>query len=322
MEEKDGTLELKEEADRILEQKDKNKEGNKENKKELFWFFFWLIALTAVAEGVSIAAFYREDLAMTQAGMMALMYVPLVSVLLSRRSLRGIGFRLRFRGNVRYYLLAWFSPVVFSLLGAALYFGLFPGHFDTSGAILGETLLANLKEQGISYSTYVVVSLISCLTYAPLTNLFLALGEEAGWRGYLYPVLKKTFGEEKGWLLGGLIWGLWHSPLIVFTGYEYGAKVPGFPISGVLLFCVFCIACGVLLDLLYVKTGSIWAPCIFHGSINAAGTLGLALLAPGHDAYRLLGPGPQGLVAGLPILFVTAFLARKWVRKARPETMD
>ena len=289
----------------------------KGKKKELFWFFFWLIALTAVTEGLSIAAFYREDLAMTQAGMMGLMYVPLLAVLLSRRSLRGIGFRLRFRGKVRYYLVAWFSPLALSLLGAALYYGLFPGHFDLSGAILGETLLANLKEQGISYQTYVVISMIACITYAPLANLLLGLGEEVGWRGYLYPALKESYGKAKGWILGGLIWGLWHSPLIVFTGYEYGVNVPGFPFSGVMVFCLFCIACGVILDFLYVKTGAIWAPAIFHGAVNAAATLGLAVLSPGFDSYRLLGPAPNGLVAGLPLLLAAAYLARKWGREGQ-----
>ena len=72
-----------------------------------------------------------------------------------------------------------------------------------------------------------------------------ALGEEIGWRGFLYPQLEAGVGRRKGWILGGIIWGAWHWPLIWLIGYEYGAAAgnsvgyAGFPVTGMLLFLLF-----------------------------------------------------------------------------------
>ena len=42
-----------------------------------------------------------------------------------------------------------------------------------------------------------------------ISDMFVALGEEVGWRGALYPYLKKKFGDTKGRIVGGAIWGAW-----------------------------------------------------------------------------------------------------------------
>ena len=59
---------------------------------------------------------------------------------------------------------------------------------------------------------------------APAINMFPALGEEAGWRGYMMPRLKERFGLLNGRLLGGVVWGVWHWPLMLLVGYEYGTN--------------------------------------------------------------------------------------------------
>ena len=140
----------------------------------------------------------------------------------------------------------------------------------------------------------------------------MALGEEIGWRGFLYPQLKARFGRRRGWLLGGVIWAAWHWPLIWLIGYEYGAAAGnaagyfGFPVTGMLLFCVIAAGWGILHDALYEKSGTIWVPALLHGAINAAGTLPLAVCLPDSGSARLLGPEPMGILAGLPFLIAAA----------------
>jgi membrane protease YdiL (CAAX protease family) len=62
----------------------------------------------------------------------------------------------------------------------------------------------------------------------PAVNGLFAFGEELGWRGYLLPKLM-PLGKWKAYVLVGIIWGLWHGPLVL-AGFNY----PAFPVLGVL----------------------------------------------------------------------------------------
>ena len=279
--------------------------------KYLVWTF--LIAWAAQA---AVAVLYRNGLAVVgQLLMSVMMFVPLLGVLLSGQTLSGMGWKPRLKGKIKLLVAAWFLPAILTTIGAVLYFAVFPGHFDVSGNYLasngGTEALAQLEAQGLSYAMYVLISVVGCLTYAPLVNMFLAAGEEAGWRGFLYPQLKARFGKRPGQLLGGVIWGIWHWPLIWLIGYEYGTDYAGFPIVGMLLFCIFTIAAGILCDWLYEKTGCIWLPSVFHGAVNAAGTVPLAVCAANTGVMRLFGPAPNGVLAGLPLILCAMILLFK-----------
>ena len=60
--------------------------------------------------------------------------------------------------------------------------------------------------------SYILETGLVAITLAPAINMFFALGEEAGWRGYMMPRLKERFGLLNGRMLGGVIWGVWHWP--------------------------------------------------------------------------------------------------------------
>ena len=212
-------------------------------------------------------------------------------------------------------LAAWFLPAVLTTIGAVLYFAVFPVHFDMSGGYLasvaGAEVLAQLEAQGLTYPLYILINIVGCLTYAPLINMILAVGEEAGWRGFLYPQLKAKFGRGKGWLIGGVIWGMWHWPVMWLIGYEYGTDYAGFPIVGMLVFCIFTTAAGILCDWLYEKTNCIWIPSVFHGAINAVATIPAILCIVKTGSAILLGPAPIGVLAGLPMIVCAAALLFK-----------
>ena len=288
------------------------------NKTQVIKYLGWTFGLAYVIQIGAAYLYNNGNREIAQMVMAAMMFVPALGVLLSGAGLREIGWKPQIRKNVRNILIAWLSPAVLTFLGALLYFLIFPGHFDLSGDYLvasgGPELLQKLEEQGISYPTYVLVTAVACITYAPLLNMFVALGEEIGWRGFLYPQLKEKFGRKKGWLLGGAIWGAWHWPLIWLIGYEYGAATGneagylGFPIVGMLLFCVITVGLGILHDYLYEKSESIWVPAIFHGAFNAAATIPFAVCLANTGSFRLLGPAPTGLLAAVPVLTIAAVL--------------
>ena len=274
------------------------------------------IASYAVEFGVG-ALYDRGNPVAGQLLMVGLMFIPAIAVLLSAgpSALKDLGWNPQVPKNIRSILIAWLSPAILTAAGAILYFLIFRSHFDASGQFIvqsaGEETLQQLEAAGISYPVYIAISVAQALTYAPFINAIPALGEEIGWRGFLYPQLRAKYGRTAGRILGGVIWGAFHWPLIWLIGYEYGTDYIGFPVTGILLFCVCTIGLGILCDWLCERSGSIWLPSLFHGAFNAAAGVPLLLCRPDIGSARLLGPAPNGLIAGLPlILFAAAVMLR------------
>lgn len=167
----------------------------------------------------------------------------------------------------------------------------------------------------MSVPQYTAVSCIASLTCAPWINMMFTIGEEAGWRGVLYPMLKRRLGRVRGRIAGGVIWGVWHWPVMLLTGYEYGMSYWGAPVTGPLLFCLITTAMGILLDLLYEKTGCVWIPALCHGAINAFAGVPTIFLQPAYADRLLLGPLMIGLIGGLPMLLLAAGVCIKDARQ-------
>ena len=244
------------------------------------------------------------------------MFCPLAAALLVNKVYlhQPTGVMWKVQGKRRYWLTAWFSPAVFTVLAAVLYFAVFPSRLDLSGSWLvsaygGEMDAQTLRSQlGVSNASYILQTGLFAVTLAPVINMFFAVGEEAGWRGYMMPRLKEQFGLLNGRLLGGVIWGVWHWPIMLLTGYEYGTNYLGAPVLGLVVWCVVCFALNTLLDWLYEKTECIWVPAIAHGAFNAVVGLFVVLTNPADTYYNVLGPMPIGLIGMLPMLAAAVWL--------------
>src|SRR5688572_9934638 len=108
--------------------------------------------------------------------------------------------------------------------------------------------------------------------------LFIALGEEPGWRGFLLPRLAQRQGLVRGSLVLGAIWALWHLPLI---GTEFAP-----PIVVPFLLSVFG-ATLVLTFLFEGARGSVLLPMLMHATVNTTGSGFLYGFASGADVTRL-----------------------------------
>ena len=96
------------------------------NKKQLIKYLIWTFGIAYLMQA-AIGVLAWNGLALAAQPMMAvMMFVPLLGVLLSGFKLRNIGWKPRFKGNVRYILFAWFAPLVLTAVGAGLYFLSFP----------------------------------------------------------------------------------------------------------------------------------------------------------------------------------------------------
>lgn len=95
-------------------------------------------------------------------------------------------------------------------------------------------------------------------------EFFRAMGEEFGWRGFLYPALEKLYGLRRSLLLGGLAWAVWHYPLILS-----GLYLSGTPLWWSLpVFTAEIFSLGVILAWLTEKSGSLLPAVMLHAAHN------------------------------------------------------
>lgn len=156
----------------------------------------------------------------------------------------------------------------------------------------------------------VVFAQIAMIPFAALLNAIPAFGEELGWRGWLVPALR-PLGTWPTLLLSGAIWGFWHSPIILL-GYNFGRA----DLSGVLLMIGGCVAWGILLGWLRLRSASVWPAVIAHGSLNAAAGLIVIFAAAKPD---LALAGPLGVAGWIVLAVVIAVLVATGQFRRQPE---
>jgi hypothetical protein len=145
-----------------------------------------------------------------------------------------------------------------------------------------------------------IVIAAACL--APVANFPAALGEELGWRGFLYPMLSAAGPASRrraAMLWTGAIWGVWHAPLVV-AGFNY----PGHPWLAVPMMIGLSMIINVLLVGLARLGGTMTAPTLAHGSMNGTAGLATVLLVGGDSAVA----APSGVVAWVPLAVAAALV--------------
>ncbi len=176
-----------------------------------------------------------------------LMWCPAVAALAtvawSRRSLRGLGWGA---GPWRFWLWGYGSPLVYAGVVYALVWTAGLGAVDPEAAerLLGPRMWRLLPG-----------TLVGCA---------FALGEEIGWRGFLTPRLHARFGFVRSSLLTGVIWAVWHYPLLL--GADYNAGTPWW--FGLTCFTVMVTGISFLFAWQRLASGSVWPAMLLHASHN------------------------------------------------------
>lgn len=243
----------------------------------------------------------------------AYMFVPMVSVIIVQKYLYkeplkkplGISFKLN-----RWFLVAWFLPpiIAFATIGISL---LFPqveyssemaGLLERFRGILPPETLEQMESQMAIFPVHPIwIALGQGLIAGITINAVAGFGEELGWRGFLQRELG-YMGFWKSSTLIGIIWGIWHAPIIL-QGHNY----PQHRIEGVFIMIVFCLLLSPIISYVRLKAKSVIAAAILHGSLN--GTAGLAIMVVKGGSDLLVGvTGAAGfIILALINLFIFTF---------------
>ena len=252
-------------------------------RKNIYWFLgitvllSWPLFLASLVLG-DMDPTTRQ---LTTQGLWAIaMWGPGIAAIITTLFIAKVPFsslRLNTLGPKRFYLWAWFLPVVLTLLS-----GLFTVLFGIAKLDLNFTMIRTAMEAAaggneVPVEVIVLSQTLLALTLAPFLNMLFTMGEELGWRGFLLPRLM-PLGQWKAALWSGVIWGVWHAPVIV-QGHNY----PGYPVLGVFMMIIFCILLGTIITWLYINTKSPWVAALAHGSVNAIAGVPVLFLAPGFN---------------------------------------
>jgi CAAX protease family protein len=239
-----------------------------------------------------------------------IMFIPATSVIIIKKVIHHEKLKtdlfISFKIN-KWFFVAWLiiPVIIFFSLGISL---LFPDVIyspEMSGFIKRfESVMtpAQFEQLKNSFATLPVnpiwLTLITGLIAGVTINAVAAFGEELGWRGFLLQEFKGMY-FFKASLTIGLIWGIWHAPLILM-GYNY----PQHPQIGVFMMIIFCILLTPLLLYITIKSKSVIAAAILHGTLNGTYSISLMLTDGGND----LTVGLTGLAGFIALSFVLIFL--------------
>ncbi|ALU11775.1 abortive phage infection protein [Ignicoccus islandicus DSM 13165] len=254
---------------------------------QLYRYLFYLFAFSIVEY---IALLYLSDPTSFKLLATAYMWTPAISAILAMHGVKWIR-PLLLRKNVRYLATSLAISIALPLFHLALTYLVFSAYW-----IEPTTALFILKGKSVSLPQLLLLGIIAGMS----ANAIVALGEEIGWRGFMYRELK-DIGRTKAAIIIGVTWALWHWPLIA-----YGYNFPDSKLLGLLPFAVTLIPLTYLM-LLITELGGIVPNAVLHGVINAILPLEYVALTSVPDVLR----PPAGLGGAIPwfvaIVLVKAF---------------
>ncbi len=193
---------------------------------------------------------------------LALMWCPgaagILTRLLFQGNLRGHGWGW---GKTKYQFASYWIPLAYAaIVYVPLWIFAFSNFHRPAVATFTERLLHHTPGTSSSVVTY----FLFIATVGMAGSCISALGEELGWRGFLVPQLAKVMPFGGVALTSGVIWSLWHYPLILFANYHSAG--PAW--YSLMCFTVMVIGISFLFAWMRLKSGSVWTGMFLHASHN------------------------------------------------------
>lgn len=192
----------------------------------------------------------------------ALMMCPALSAFITlklmKRPISSIPWSLKCLKNLR---LSYLVPLAYITISYVLIWV-----FGFGDILNQETITEWSQELGMEgfSSTVVLLTMIVLLSVVGVVkNIGSTLGEEIGWRGFFIYELRKVFSFGTVSIISGLIWAIWHWPIIILI-----YKGSGSLLLHITAFTVLIVAISVILAYYTFKSNSLWPAALFHSVHN------------------------------------------------------
>jgi uncharacterized protein len=269
----------------------------KNNHSKSRWFTWYYLLFTQLYAAALVVVFFQPELVQTISSMMLLpgligmILVIVLRVRGGKDTFAGVGMG---GGKPKLWFLFGLGIIVFAGLQTLLSWLLKMGKpVDLT------PLFAQTASTGLTPPILMVIITVQTLLLGPLLGLLITFGEEYGWRGYLQPALI-SLGRVRGVALVGVIWGIWHWP-VIWMGYNY----PGHPYLGSLLMLLFSFGLAFVLGYAVLKAKGIWIAAFLHALVNQSFSFFMGVFYAPNDPAFSFGLGIPGLgLLGLLVLLI------------------
>jgi len=261
----------------------------------------WLPAAYFIAEGVTVTD-RNFSTATYNAVILVASFTPALATVVTRQvtderfGREALLLSPKVRANWRTYAAAAFLPLLLAIVGAAVYFAVFPDSLAADPlAAFASNVAVGASSPAATLALAVPVTLVSLAGGAVIL-----LGEELGWRSYLLPKLS-PLGRRRATVLTGVLWGVWHWPYI-YLGVNY----PDAPWLGMAAMAWVATLYGTFLAWATYRSGSVWPAAVGHAAFNTSSRWG-PMVAEGAPNFAI-GPTTGGILGAVGWLIVAGWL--------------
>ncbi|MBN1451789.1 MAG: CPBP family intramembrane metalloprotease [Anaerolineales bacterium] len=267
----------------------------KTNRRTSRWFVYFYLLLTFLYLLGAIAALVQPNLAAT---LTSALLIPNVLGLILIILLRLVGGKDSFAGaglgggKGRVWLFYGLGLVAFYGIQTLLNYIFKMGQVVDITTAFPQMATANLPAAAL-----VPIMALNTVLIGPFLGLIIAFGEEYGWRGYLQTELTRL-GRVRGVFLLGVIWGIWHWP-VIWMGYNF----PGQPVLGSLAMVALGIVFAYFFAYSVFKSQGVWTAAYLHALNNQALSFFFMFVYAPTNILFSFGAGWPGLALGALVVF-------------------
>lgn len=232
-----------------------------ENRKQLFTFLLLTFALSSIFYFLIIKSGHLA--AGGGVYVYALMWSPATAAMITckifRRDLGTLGWKW---GKARYQVMSYLIPLLYATITyVAVWIFHFGGFYDHD-FVYRVTQRFGLGPMPAWAG--ITLYFLFAATTGMVLNCASALGEEIGWRGFLVPQLARNYSFTTTALVSGLVWSLWHYPVLIFADYNSGTPIW----YGLTCFTVMVVSGSFIFAWMRLKSGNLWTGALLHASHN------------------------------------------------------